>query len=86
LKFDISNDGEERAEDLVLEIVLVSSLDDRATSPPVIVAGPLAFRTKVLLMPHYSLSYDIRFKNISLDECFCRPQVEVVGGRFEAVP
>jgi hypothetical protein len=43
LKFDISNDSDERAEDLVVEVVLVSPPDDRATSPPVVV---VALRSK----------------------------------------
>jgi hypothetical protein len=87
LKFEISNDGDESVEDLELEIALVSPPpDDRASSPPVVVMGPLALRTKVPLMPDHSLSYDIRFKNISLDECSCHPEVEVVDGRFETIP
>ena len=86
LKFEISNDGDESVEDLELEIALVSPADDRASSPPVVVMGPLALRTKALLMPDHSLSYDIRFKNISLNECSCHPEVEVVDGRFETIP
>jgi hypothetical protein len=50
LKFELSNDGDDRAEDLVLEIALVERPEVQASALPVVLVGPLTFRTKAFLI------------------------------------
>jgi hypothetical protein len=85
VKFDIVNEGSISFTDVVVEISLV-----KKASPPIgrdtkraVLAGPFKIRGDVALEPGFSVSYEMRLRNLST-ECGCVPDVEVVS--VHAVP
>ena len=80
--FEIHNTGKHGLMDIVLTVSLLEPppLND-PDAERAVVAGPLTIRSKSLLLPGYSLGYNITLRNIS-SECRCVPVVNVIQARF----
>jgi hypothetical protein len=79
--FDMYNEGHRRLTDIVLQVwLLEESHRDLAEAHRAVVAGSVTIRTKAVLLPEYSLSYEIRLRNVS-SECGCIPRVDIVSAR-----
>lgn len=79
--FDMYNEGDRSLGDIVLQVwLLEEARREPADARRAVVAGPVTIRTKAALSPGYSLSYEIRLRNVSAD-CGCVPSVDVVSAR-----
>lgn len=79
VKFDIVNEGSKSVTDVVVEISVVTkeTLPIGGDTEPVVLAGPFKMRGDVALEPCFSISYEMRLRNLST-ESGCVPHVEVV--------
>lgn len=79
VKFDIVNEGSNSFTDVVVEISVVkkATLTIGGDTTPVVLAGPFKIRGDVALEPGFSISYEIRLRNLST-ECGCVPNVKLV--------
>jgi hypothetical protein len=82
LKFDMFNEDSRSLTDIVLEVSIVKSpqSDDPAGAPQVLVR-PFTVREKIVLQPGFSMTYEVRLRNISGDCLACTARVEVVSVR-----
>lgn len=79
--FDLYNDGPDAVGDIVLALSLIEPPQrSDAKAPRVVIAGPVTIRSETVLLPGYSLAYEITLRNLSAD-CQCVPVVDVIGAR-----
>jgi hypothetical protein len=77
LKFEMLNDGASRLTNIVVEVSVNRVRKDDSNLPPDVLVRPFLVREKVVLLPGYSIEYEVRFQNLAPD-CECVPRVEVV--------
>jgi hypothetical protein len=71
------NDGASRLTNIVVEVSVNRVRKDDSNLPPDVLVRPFLVREKVVLLPGYSIEYEVRFQNLAPD-CECVPRVEVV--------
>lgn len=78
LKFEMLNDGASRLRNIVVEVSVVKRAGtDESNRPADVVVRPFIVRENVVLLPGYSIEYEMRFQNLAPD-CDCVPRVDVV--------
>jgi hypothetical protein len=77
--FDLVNTGSTSITDIMFEVCIVSQ-PVRHFEPEGIRAGPYRLRTKFVLHPGYTMSFEIRLLNLSAD-CNCAPNARVISAR-----
>jgi hypothetical protein len=82
LKFTMRNQGSRSVSDVALR-VSVAGTDVEMDSDPslAIVAGPYVIRSKSVLLPGYSVDFDVGLGSIG-SECACIGKVEIIAARF----
>jgi hypothetical protein len=86
LKFTMLNQGSTSVADVVLRVSLVGTDDDMDSGHShAIVAGPYVIRSKPVLLPGYSVDFDLGLDSVGSD-CGCIGTVEVVAARFAPQP
>ena len=83
LKFDVHNESLRNLASMVLSISLVEApRDGSVDAVPTVLVGPVKVLATRLLLPGYTVHYELRLRNISSD-CGCVPTVDVLEARFE---
>lgn len=78
LKFDVLNDTRSRLADVVMRVSFVENDQDEGdASPARVIVGPFTIRVPETLPAGYVLSYELLFRNLSL-ECDCSPRVAIL--------
>ena len=81
LKFDIVNTASTGVDDLTFEVSLLKKADEvTPIAPQRVIAGPYVIHMKVVLESDYSVSYELRLRDISSD-CKCVANVDVLSAR-----
>jgi hypothetical protein len=72
------NDGASRLRNVVVEVSVVKrARKDESNPPAAVLVRPFIVRENVVLLPGYSIEYEVRFQNLAPD-CDCVPRVDVV--------
>ena len=86
LKFEMLNDGASRLRNIVVEVSVVKRVREvESKLPAQVVVRPFIVRENVVLLPGYSIEYEVRFQNLAPD-CDCVPRVDVVSVEALADP
>lgn len=71
LKFEMLNDGASRLTNIVVEVSVVKRVrKDESNLPADVLVRPFIVREKVVLLPGYSIEYEVRFQNLA-PNCEC---------------
>ena len=76
VSFQLTNRAATPLRDVVLEIAMVSETDSNETGTALVLAGPVVVRSSYELQPGFTMMYEMRLKNFSI-ECECHPVVKV---------
>lgn len=80
------NDGASRLRNIVLEVSVVKRVRKDESNPPAeVLVRPFIVRGNVVLLPGYSIEYEMRLQNFAPD-CDCEPRVDVVSVEALSAP
>jgi hypothetical protein len=81
LTFEIVNASATSVTDIMFEVsILTKSHSEYPEDPQLVLAGPYKLRAKFVLQPGYTMHYEMRLSNLSVD-CECVPRVRVFSAR-----
>jgi len=82
LKFDVHNESLRNLASMVLSISLAEApREGSGNAVPTVLVGPVKVLAKRLVLPGYTVHYELRLRNISSD-CGCVPTVDVLEAHF----
>ena len=80
LKFDVLNEGGESVTEIIMKVSVIEAAETRRDAPRTVLAGPFEIRGKAPLDPGFTMTYEIRLRNLSPD-CGCVGTVNIVSVR-----